>query len=238
MQLLVAVAAVAMAQGASAQQRVSICEEQVTVQNGRKYTVHKELFLHPNGRLVVEQVAANERTVYVTNALGEAYIYAESTNQVVVVGDKEMSSDKELLSMFASGSYVDMALPQYGYKAEGVRREGDLLIKNFTPASRKAQGVARVELVMQRHLPICMVYYKADDTVLRKVYYSRYQMGTMPMPMRVTDIEYGPAGDSTVRLSTYSRLMVGAEADSEMFDFVIPADAERVSLGQQGGGRR
>lgn len=215
---------------AEAQQRVSVHVQEITVQDGKKVTVEKDLYLHPDGRLVVEQ-SAPQRVIYTTNALGEMRIYDPSQNQVVVADDRQMASDKELLYMFASGSYVDMALPQYGYRADGVRRqEGGVLVKTFVPKA-KTQGVDKVELVMQQHLPICMIYYNAKGEPLRKVYFAKYDMGRMPMPMRVTDIEYPSKGDSVVHLSLYSQLLVGGEADSEMFEYKIPADAERVAMG-------
>jgi hypothetical protein len=91
----------------------------------------------------------------------------------------------------------------------------------------------KVELAFDRHLPVCMVYYGPKGNAIRKVYFSRYELGRVPMPMRITEVEYTSPTDSLIMLSTYSNLTIGADAQSEMFDFEVPTDAVKVALDKQ-----
>ena len=215
---------------AVAQQRLSVDVEEVSVAEGQKLTITKSVYLNVDGRMVVEQRRPS-RTIWLTNSLGEMKIYNPQKNEVVVAGDKEMSSGRDLVAMFASGAYVDMDLPAFGYAPSGVRREDGLTIKSYEPKGGVGkQGVAKVELVFQNQLPICMLYLDGDGKALRKLYFSRYEYGRIALPMRVTEVEYTSPTDSLVRLSRYSNLRFGDEAQSEMFDYEIPADAKRVAL--------
>ena len=215
--------------GVGAQQRLSVDVEEVSVAGGQKVTVTRSIFLHPDGRMVVEQHRP-DRNICITNALGEMQLYTPRKNEVVVVNGKEVSSGNDLVAIFASGAYVDMGLPLYGYTQSGVRREEGLTIKTFEPKGGSREGAAKVELVFQNQLPICMVYYDGSGKTLRKLYFSRYEYGQIALPMRVTEVEYTSPTDSLVRLSRYSNLRFGSDATSEMFDFQVPADAVRVAL--------
>lgn len=213
-----------------AQQRLSVDIQTVTVAQGKKVTATKSLYLNPDGRLV-SVTHHPHHIITLTNALGEMRIYNPKDNTVVVADNKEMASSKETVSMFASGRFVDMDLPMYGYKQTDIRQDGALTIKTFEPQA-KTQGIIKVELVFERHLPVCMIYYGPKGNAIRKVYFSRYELGRVPMPMRITEVEYTSPTDSLIMLSTYSNLTIGADAQSEMFDFEIPANAVKVALEQ------
>lgn len=210
------------------QHRASADVQTVTVAKGKKMTVTKSIYLSPDGRMVTEQHRP-QRMIFLTNALGEMRIYNPADNSVVLVDDRELASDKDLLAVFATGRYVDMDLPLYGYVQSGVEQREGLTIKTFEPKT-KNKGVEKVELAFDRHLPICMIYYGTKDNAVRKLYFSKYNLGRIPMPMRITEVEYTTPTDSLVRLSTYSNLVVGGEATSEMFDFVVPADAKMMAF--------
>jgi hypothetical protein len=213
---------------AAAQQRVSVDVETVQVANGQKVTTLRSLYLHPDGRLVVEQHKPMH-LISQTNSLGEMRIYDPRNNQVAAVNNREMSSSREMVAIFSSGDYADMALDDYDFLQSDVRTEENYVIKTYN-ARRRDKGVTSVELVFQNHLPICMIYYDAGGNILRKVHFSRYEYGRIPMPMRIVEIEYTTPGDSIVRRNTYSNLLTGREATSPMFDYQIPADAQRTDI--------
>ena len=214
----------------AAQVRLSVDEKSVQISGGKKMTTERNIYLNADGTMVCVQ----QRPAYSisqTNTLGEMRIYTPKDNTIIAIDNKEMASSKNIVAMFASGAYMDMALPLYGYTQSEVRSEEGLLIKTYTPDS--AGVIAKVELVFQNHLPICMVYYNGKGQSMRKLYFSRYEYGRIPMPMRVTEVEYTSPTDSLVTLSTYSNLLFGEEATSEMFDWQPPADAKRTEIDPQ-----
>lgn len=213
---------------AGAQVRLSVDEQSVQAAGGKKMTSERSLYLNADGRLVVEQFLPRH-TIALSNTLGEMRLYDATNNEVAVINNNEFASSKEMISIFASGSYVDMALPQYGYTQSSIRSEEGVIVKTFTP--KTVTTTAKVELIFQNHLPICMIDYNAKGEEMRKLYFSRYQYERIPLPMRITEIEYFPAkSDSLVRLTTYSNLRFDGDATSELFDFQIPADAKRVEI--------
>ncbi len=212
---------------ANAQQRVSVDVKTVQVAEGKRVTTERSVYLTEDGRLISEQ----HRPVHLislANSIGEMRIYDPAKNEVAMVSDKELASGKDMVAVFAWGSYGDMGLPAYGFTQSDVRYEDGLTIKTFTPKSHT--NISQVELVFQNHLPICMIYYDSKYLPLRKVYFSAYKHERISMPMRITEVEYSSPRDSVVRLSTYTNLMTGSRADSPMFDYQIPAGAKRTSV--------
>ena len=210
-----------------AQQRVSVDVKIVQVAQGKKVTTERSIYLTNDGKMIAEQ----HRPVHLislANSLGETRIYDPKKNEVAMVNDKELASGKDVVAMFAWGSYNDMGLSAYGFQQSSVRYENGLTIKTFTPKSFTT--ISQVELIFQDHLPICMIYYNGKFQPLRKVYFSNYKQDRIPMPMRITEVEYTTPGDSIVRLSTYSNLLVGTAANSEMFNFKVPANAKRTNV--------
>ncbi len=226
-QLAILLLALLLPIAAGAQVRLSVDVESVQMADGKKITTERSICLHPDGRMIVEQRRPSHN-ITITNTLGEMRIYTPKTNDVAVINDKDLASSKDIIAMFASGGYVDMGLPMYGYTQSSIRNEGGMIIKSYTPESVSA--TALVELVFQNHLPICMVYYNAKGEAMRKLYFSRYQYDRLPIPMRITEVEYTPKRDSLVRLSTYSNLCFDGEAQSPLFDFQIPTDAKHTTI--------
>lgn len=212
---------------AGAQVRLSVDEKSVQVASGKKMTTERSICLLPDGRMIVEQQRPTH-SITLTNTMGDVRIYDPNSNEVAVFNDKDVASNNETIAIFASGGYVDMGLPMYGYTQSGIRNEDGLLIKTFTPKSTSA--TAMVELVFQNHLPICMIYYNAKGEAMRKLYFAHYQYDRVPIPMRITEVEYTPKRDSLVRLSTYSNLHFDNDAQSALFDFQIPADAKHTTI--------
>ena len=210
-----------------AQVRLSVDVQSVQVAEGKKITTERSICLHPDGRMIVEQHRPSHN-ITLTNTLGEMRIYTPTTNDVAVINNKDLASSKDIIAIFASGSYVDMALPMYGYTQSSIRNEGGMIIKTYTPESVSA--TAMVELVFQNHLPICMVYYNAKGEAMRKLYFSKYQYERIPIPMRITEVEYTVKRDSLVRLSNYSNLLFDGEAQSPLFDFQSPAGAKHTTI--------
>lgn len=210
-----------------AQQRVSIDVTTVQVAGGKKVTTERSIYLNADGRMVSEQ----HRPIHLislVNSLGEMRIYDPAKNEVAMINNKELASGKEMLAMFAWGSYNNMDLPTYGFTQSDVRNENGLMIKTFKP--KNFTGISKVELVMENHLPICMIYYDGKSNPLRKVYFSNYKHDRIPMPMRITEIEYTSPRDSVVRLSTYRNLLTGPAANSPMFNYKVPGDAKRTNV--------
>lgn len=212
---------------AGAQIRLSVDEKSVQVASGKKMTTERSICLHPDGRMIVEQHKP-KHLITLTNQKGEMRLYDPSINEVAIVSDKELASSRETIAIFASGGYVDMGLPMYGYNQSSIRSEDGLLIKTFSPQS--SLTTAMVEVVFQNHLPICMIYYNAKGEAMRKLYFSQYQYERLPIPMRITEIEYTAKRDSLVTLSTYSNLLFDSEAQSPLFDFQVPADAKHKNI--------
>ena len=213
----------------SAQRKVSADVEVKTVIKGKVSTVTKSVYCNNNGRLVT--LFHKPITYYVvTNQKGEARIYNPSTNEVLTQIDESLTSSAELVSLFMSGHIDDLGLGWFGYKAKETTREEGYVKKKFIPAD---PGRPVVEIVYEDWLPIYCAYTAPDGKVLSRKYLSDYQhFGRFVLPLRVTDISYGSARDSSVVRTIYSGVKV--DQDDPNFHFEVPAGAKNMQVPEPG----
>ena len=87
-----------------------------------------------------------------------------------------------------AGSLAYLTNPKYEQYIYTTEASIVLVDKTFEPkGGASGQGAAaKVELVFQQQLPICMVYYDGSGQTLRKLYFSRHEYGRIALPIRVT----------------------------------------------------
>ena len=212
-----------------AQRKVSADVEVRTVNKGKLTTVTKSVYCTNNGRLVtIFRTPLSYCTV--SNAKGEFQLYNEDTNEVISKIDKSLSSNNELVMLFLNGHIDDLGLGYYGYKVTGSARDDGYLVKTFTAAD---PNLPKVEIAYENYLPIYCAYTSPEGKLMSRKYLSDYQrFGRMVLPLRVTDISYGTAKDSTIVRTLYSAVKI--DTDDPSFDFSVPADAKPAKLEEPG----
>ena len=118
-----------------------------------------------------------------------------------------------------------------GYTVKATRFEEGIMITDWLPPSWQIGQISKVELAHENSLPIFTSYYNEKNKVVRKVYFSNYNISSAAaLPQRITEIEYLPNGDSIISRKIYSDIKFDLNASSEYFDFKIPADAKSITL--------
>ena len=210
---------------ALAQRKVSADVEVKTVVDGIVSTVTKSVYCSNNGRLVT-LFKTPAKFYLVTNSKGEAQIYKPDTNETISQTDPSMSSSADLVSLFMNGRIDDLGLGWYGYKLSSSSKEDEYTKKTFKPSD---PSLPVVEIVFENFLPIYAAYKEAGGKILSKKYLSNYKtFKRFVMPLRVVDISYDTARDSSVTRTIYSSVKV--DEDDPNFNFTVPSDAKPVQI--------
>ena len=214
-----------------AQRLYSVSVESVTVRDGRKTILNKDIFYSRNGNLNIRYSPTGSREYYsTTSTFGFTTVYYPSTNESVTLAPEMFAADDELLYLFATGAGEDLGMGRFGFVLKGTKKDGDYTVRRYEPRE-KAGTCAWVELVMGKDwLPVYCAYYDKKGRVITKTYLSDYtsQKGFF-FPKRVTEVTFFmEKNDSTVRRDIYSGLKL--DVADEMFDFHIPSDARPVDL--------
>lgn len=216
---------------AFAQRLYSVSVESVTVRDGRKSVLNKDIFYRRDGNLNIRYAPVGSREYYsTTSAFGFTTVYYPSTNESVTLAPEMFTADDELLYLFATGAGEDLGMARFGFALKSTRKDGDFTVRRYEPRE-KSGTCAWVELVFGKDwLPVYCAYYDRKGRVLTKTYLSDYssQRGFF-FPGRVTEVTFlMEKKDSTVRRDIYSGLKL--DVPDEMFDFHVPSGAKPVDL--------
>ncbi|MCL2683348.1 MAG: hypothetical protein FWE63_07720 [Bacteroidales bacterium] len=210
-----------------AQHKVSADVEVKRVNKGQSMTIRKEIYYNTNGKMVVRFVHPEEYFV-VTNHFGEARIYLPKTNEVMLINDRSMSSESELIYYFLNNKIEDLGLKNQGFSLGNTRTEQGVVVRTYFPNDKKS-NISKIEMVHENHLPIYCAYYDSKNRIIRKIYYSDYQhLSLATFPRRITEIAYPTMNDSVVSRMVYSNIKIDRQASSPYFDFSIPSNATVV----------
>ena len=210
-----------------AQSKVSAEVEVKRVHNGQSVTIRKEIFYNANGKMVVRFVYPEEY-FFVTNHFGEARIYLPKADEVMLINDKTMSSESELIYYFLNNKTDDLGLKDQGFSLADTRTEKDAVVRSYISKDPKS-NVSKIEMVHENHLPIYCAYFDTKNRIIRKIYYSEYRQWSLAaFPSRITEIAYPAANDSVVSRMLYYNVKTDRQAMSPYFDYTIPSHAKLV----------
>ncbi len=212
-----------------AQNRLSADVTVRQVHKGKSLRVEKQVFFSLNGNLVVHFTYPQEYFV-VTNRLGETSVYQPLAGEVMQMNDQSVSSETELLSVFASPNASDLGLTKLGYVLNKVERDGDDQIRTYVPTHIDDKGIGKAVVVCRKGNPIYCAVYDLDGHISKKTYYSRYvEYPVLTFPTLVTQISYNHVGDSVIKREEYKNIRTKDFPGDAMFDYKVPANAIRVS---------
>lgn len=214
---------------AVAQSRISADVTIRQLNNKKVVRVEKSLFFSSNGNLVVHFTYPQEYYM-VSNSLGETSVYQPAVNEVMQMNDKSFTSRSDIFALFLTQDFSELNLTQSGFLLKETKKEGDKVVRTYTPTMKEDKGISRVVVVLRNNQPIYCGYYNVKDKLMRKTYYSRYV--TFPnysFPTSITQISYDAKGDSVVRKEEYKNIKTSDFGADALFDWRVPKDARRVS---------
>ncbi|MFO7873222.1 MAG: hypothetical protein R6U62_01930 [Bacteroidales bacterium] len=210
--------------------RIMLHMESQSLQRGKTATLEASMFYQSvEGKLITKFLdPVNE--VMITNREGELTIYNEEDNTVYRTRSLEYSSENNLMYFFLNDRLQDLGLRQIGFTQTGTSLEDGLMITQWSPPASMSHLFSRVELVHDDYMPIYAGYYDADHELVKKIYYSDYEIyPDVTLPMTITEFNYLPGGDSIVNRVRFYDVRMGSEADSPWFDFDVPEDATIIN---------
>lgn len=194
--------------------------------NGKSITIKSDVYYKVSGGLMVTRSINPYEKITITNANGEFKEYDVKTNTLTLIQGLELSSKNSLFYNFLSGSINDMGLSSLGYKLSKTKMEARVVITTWLPPS-DSKYIKKVEIAHENFLPIFMGFYDTQDKPMQKSFYSNYQnIGTIKMPLTITEIEYLSDKDSVITKRIYSNLKTNALVEDTYLNYKVPAGAK------------
>ncbi len=209
--------------------KISVHVENKILNQGKTFTIEADMYYWSDIKKLITKYDAPRNLVYVYTSTGETKVYNTESNEVRVNQNPAMTSKHNLLYLFVNNNLQDMGLREAGYKLQETNYEDNYMISYWESGGESRLTLPKIKLVHENHIPIYTAYYNVKDQLVRKTYYSEYQyFKSFAMPLRVTDIDYLPNGDSLITRMRYMDVKTGMQAQSSYFYFEVPEDANLV----------
>lgn len=207
--------------------RMMMRMEAQSLHKGKRADVVADLFyVAMDGRMITKYYKPVEH-VSITNNKGELAIYNETDNTVYREQSLDYSSDNNLIYFFLSGRMQDLGLRQMGFELMETEFIEGLVKTSWFPPQTMYHLFNRIELVHENSLPIYAAYYDSSKKLVKKVYYTDYEVyAELVLPRTVTEFNYLPGNDSIVNRMMFSEVKINRHAASPWFNFSIPDDAK------------
>ena len=197
----------------------------------KKYlTVEGEVFFKKKGGILTTHLTKPFENVTIINADGDMKNYDVLENKLIQSSSALTSSESSYFWYFLNGNYNDLGFPKIGYVIKNTKVEDGVLITNWVPKEGLNSPILNIEMVYEKSLPIYIEFKGAKNKSLGKIFFSSYQkIGTLSLPLKITEIAYQDKGDSTVTSKTYYNPKINKDVNLTYLDFKIPANAKLVS---------
>lgn len=197
----------------------------------KKYlTVEGEVFFKKKGGILTTHLTKPFENVTIINADGDMKNYDILENTLIQSSSALTSSESSYFWYFLNGNYTDLGFPKIGYVIKNTKVEDGVLITNWVPKEGLNSPILNIEMVHEKSLPIYIEFKGAKNKSLGKIFFSSYQkIGTLSLPLKITEIAYQDKGDSTVTSKTYYNPKINKDVNLTYLDFKIPANAKLVS---------
>jgi len=208
---------------------VSVHLKMQALQKGEKLTIDADYYYNPDKGILVTHHLFPTEFVKITNRKGEMKLYFPQKNELSISQDSHFSSTNELLYYFVNNLIDDLGLQKEGFTLSDSRYEDDYLISTWS-APETLPLISKVEIVFENMMPIYSAYYTDDESIIKKIYYSDYYIGTeFMLPQKITEINFNSQNDSTIRRMIYSDIKINNEDDDYFLNYKIPEDAKVVN---------
>ncbi len=197
----------------------------------KKYiTVQGEVYFKKQGGILTTHLTKPFENVTIINSSGDMKNYDVLDNTLILSSSALNSSESSYFWYFLNGNYSDLGFSKIGYVIKNTKVEDGVLITNWVPKEGLNNPILNIEMVHEKSLPIYIEFKGAKNKSLGKIFFSSYQkIGTLSLPLKITEIAYQDKGDSTVTSKTYYNPKINKEVNATYLDFKIPANAKVVS---------
>ncbi len=200
------------------------------LENKKYITVEGEVYFKKLGGILTTHLTKPFENVTIINANGDMKNYDVLDNTLIQSSSALTSSESSYFWYFLNGNYNDLGFPKIGYVIKDTKVEEGVFITNWVPKPGMNTPIQKIELVHEKSLPIYVEFVGPKNKALGKIFFSSYQkVGTVNIPLKITEIAYKEKNDSTVTIKTYSNPKINSEVNLTYLDFKIPANAKVVS---------
>lgn len=206
---------------------ISLSFTQKILEKKKYLTVEGEVYFKKQGGLLTTRLIRPFENVTIVNSDGEMRIYDVKDNTLMQSSSALTSSESSYFWYFLNGSYNDLGLPKLGYVIKSTGTEDGMLVTSWVPKEGFNSGIAQIELVHEKSLPIYIEFTGPKKKKLGKIFFSSYQkVGSLSLPLKITEIAYKEKNDSVVTYKVYSNPKINKEVNLNYLEFKIPANAK------------
>lgn len=208
--------------------RIRLTMTSESLNKGKVVRLEAELFYQAlDGKLVTRYIQP-EGQLMISNDKGELSIYNNRDNTVFYRQGLEYSSQTNLIYFFLQGKVQDLGLRDLGFQQMNNEFRDGLTITQWFPPAQLYHLFNYIELVHEDFLPIYAAYYDPRKNLVKKVFYSDYQVyGDVVLPLRVTEFNY-VGKDSIINRVQFRDVQINRSAQSPWFNYEIPSNAKII----------
>lgn len=195
------------------------------VVDGKLVMMHGDIYYKNDGRMVTRFVTPAE-LIAINNSKGDVVVYNPKLNEVSKQYNYQFSTETSIQYYFLKDDKKELGLTSLGFTRQSSRYENDLLITQWLAPMQLAKYFSKAELAYQKGVPVFLKFMDAREQPVKKTYFYNFTLvGKTQFPQSIVQISY-LGKDSTVEKTSYSNVLINAQAQSPYFDFVIPPDAK------------
>lgn len=204
---------------------ISLTQKIEVLENHKKITNFLDLYFDKEKSTLTKHLFKPHELITMANSLGEMKIYYPESNEVAYKQSPEYSSLRNIVYYFSNNNTDHLGLVDEGFNLVSQNYENSYLVTVWKSPDN-LNLIDRVKMVFEGANPIYAEYTDKKGAILKRIYYSSYSnFSTFRLPLRITEINYQPTGDSIVNRSLFSKVRVTSTPESDFFNFKIPDDA-------------
>ncbi len=210
-------------------QTLSISFETKSLSKGKLSVSKADVYFNAASGEMISHFSKPQEIFIINNRRGDLIVYDPKKNLVRKENNPLMGTESNYFYCFANNEIDDLGLTKLGFKITSTKFENEFAITEWVAPAQYVKLASRVKIAHKDYLPIYSAYYNLKGEVIRKVYYyDFFKSPDLVFPMKITEILYESAKDSTITRTTFSNIKTDFSVDKRLSEFKIPKDAKLV----------
>ncbi len=196
--------------------------------NGKMQVLKMTTYYGAAGKMVTFY-SKPDNLVIINNEKGNVSIYDENNNTVIQSDNQYYSSKTNELYYFLSNKKDDLGLSEMGFTMENTVFEDGFIVSHWAPPAQAATYFSAIKLVHKNYNPIYVEYLDADQKIVKKVYFAKYQTyQDIDLPTSITNIDFKTQEDSIVSQTRYANIIFDTSDTAKKLEYDIPSNAQLI----------
>ena len=209
-------------------ENVQIDAEIKKAANGNMQVMKMTTYYNADGKMVT-MYSQPDNIVIINNEKGNVTIYDRNNNSLVQSDNAMYSTRTNELYYFLQNESDDMGLSEMGFQVKNTLFEDGFIVTNWVGPEEAQAYFSNIKLVHSNYNPIYIEYTDAENNIVKKMYFSKYQnFNYIDIPTAITSIDFKTPTDSIVTRFTYEQIYFNRSETTDKLNFEVPANAKLI----------